>query len=277
MDGTLEVFPRRAEDDDEWGSGEVEANLYPKPRRSWHVKGLPRLLIRFSRWERRDGARRRSSRSELRWYDPEVSKGKERGDQHGQVHADASNFAEATTKAEVYHQIVSASEALFEDQRNWVCNLANAASLLWHGLKSLPSPSRSINWAGFYVLDARNRGQLILGPFHGKVACQTITIGKGVCGTAAGSGETQLVRNVHDFPGHIACDSDTKSSVSRRHKSRRQQLTVYREIVVPIVLNSTIVGVIDLDCEERDGFDEQDQQFLEEFAGLLARSCDWDR
>ena len=103
--------------------------------------------------------------------------------------------------------------ALVEGQRNWVCNLANAASLLWHLFHSLPSPSSFVNWAGFYVVDKLRPSQLILGPFQGKVACQTIAIGKGVCGTAAAKKETILLEDVENFPGHIACDSESKSEV----------------------------------------------------------------
>lgn len=128
-----------------------------------------------------------------------------------QVHADSSNFSAASTKEQVYTQILESAAALFQDQRNWVANLANASSLMWHGLKALPAPSCQVNWAGFYVLDKRDHSQLILGPFHGKVACQTIQIGRGVCGKAAQTGSTQLVTNVHDFEDHIACDSETNS------------------------------------------------------------------
>ena len=127
------------------------------------------------------------------------------------VHADSAKFDASSSKEEIYQQILAAAEALFIDQDNWVCNLANSASLLWHGLKTLPEPYSAINWAGFYVLDQRDKEQLILGPFHGKVACQVIKIGKGVCGVAAQCQETQLVQDVEQFPGHIACDSETKS------------------------------------------------------------------
>ena len=94
-------------------------------------------------------------------------------------------------------------------------NLANTASLLWHALHSLPAPSNQVNWAGFYVLDTSNtnRDQLILGPFQGKVACQTIAFGRGVCGTAAAKAETQLVPDVDAFPGHIACDGESRSEI----------------------------------------------------------------
>jgi len=98
-------------------------------------------------------------------------------------------------------------------------NLANTSSLLYHALHSLPSPSNATNWAGFYVLDrsasstSRKQQQLILGPFHGHVACQTIAVGRGVCGAAAASKVTQLVADVEQFPGHIACDSRSKSEI----------------------------------------------------------------
>ena len=139
---------------------------------------------------------------------------------------------------------------------------------------SLQGPSSAVNWAGFYVVDKKNAGQLILGPFQGKVACQTIEIGKGVCGTVAKTGETVLLEDVEKFPGHIACDSDSKS-----------------ELVVPIVFQGQVsrpwscsapcaqslqvMGVIDIDCAEFQGFDETDRGGLESLARVLAHSCDW--
>ena len=112
--------------------------------------------------------------------------------------------------------------------------------------------------AGFYVLDPSTPNQLILGPFNGKVGCQTIKFGKGVCGAAAEKMETQLVPDVDAFPGHIACDGDSKS-----------------EIVVPILVNGRVVAIIDIDCAEIGGFDEVDKRALEDLASLLARACDW--
>ncbi|KAI0406468.1 GAF domain-like protein [Xylaria palmicola] len=176
------------------------------------------------------------------------------------VHADASNFASGVTKEEAYEQVLLQAEGLFDGQRNWVCNLANTASLLWHAYKSLPSPSNQVNWAGFYTLDAQQtaKPQLILGPFQGKVACQTIVFGRGVCGAAAATQATQLVPDVDKFPDHIACDGDSKS-----------------EIVVPVVVAGRVVAIIDVDCAVLDGFDDVDKRYLERLAGLLARSCDW--
>lgn len=181
------------------------------------------------------------------------------------VHADASNFQEGVTKEQAYEQVLLQAEGLFDGQRNWVCNLANAASLLWHAYKSLPSPSSQVNWAGFYTLDTAapaSKPQLILGPFQGKVACQTIRFGRGVCGTSASTQSTQLVPDVEQFPGHIACDGDSKS-----------------EIVVPILVGEgdarRLVAIIDIDCAEVNGFDEVDKAALEKLADLLARGCDW--
>lgn len=120
---------------------------------------------------------------------------------------------------------------------------------------------------GFYVLDSSSSSpQLILGPFQGKVACQTIRFGRGVCGTAAETQTTQLIDDVEKFPGHIACDGDSKS-----------------EIVVPIVVENPETGekktvaIIDVDCASLNGFDAVDKANLEALAGLLAKSCDWQR
>ncbi|KAL8363116.1 hypothetical protein RB601_009073, partial [Gaeumannomyces tritici] len=186
------------------------------------------------------------------------------------VHADASNFAPGVTKDEAYRQVLEQAEALFDGQRNWVCNLSNTAALLWHAYKSLPAPSSAVNWAGFYTLDPRpgpgGRPRLILGPFQGKVACQTIAFGRGVCGAAAETRAAQLVPDVDTFPGHIACDSESRS-----------------EVVVPVVVvapedgggGGKVVAIIDVDCAEPGGFDDVDRVWLEKLAGLIARSCDW--
>lgn len=116
---------------------------------------------------------------------------------------------------------------------------------------------------GFYTLDPLSpTTRLILGPFQGKVACQTIAfapVARGVCGTAAATGETQLVPDVEAFPGHIACDGDSRS-----------------EIVVPIKAGGgRVVAIIDVDCAVVDGFDETDREWLEKLAGLLGEGCDW--
>ena len=123
-----------------------------------------------------------------------------------------------------------------------VANLANAAALLWHTLTD-------INWVGFYLLEG---DKLVLGPFQGKVACVEIPVGRGVCGTAVAENITQLVANVHAFPGHIACDSASNS-----------------EIVIPLRKNGEIVGVLDIDSPILDRFSEDDKTGLEFFADIL--------
>lgn len=114
---------------------------------------------------------------------------------------------------------------------------------------------------GFYTYDQQskpNKPQLILGPFQGKVACQTIAFSRGVCGAAAATQRTQLVPDVENFPGHIACDSESKS-----------------EIVVPIVVDGNTVAIIDVDCTVTNGFDEVDKAYLEKLAEFIGQSSDW--
>ncbi|KAI0575497.1 gaf domain nucleotide-binding protein [Pyrenophora tritici-repentis] len=177
------------------------------------------------------------------------------------VHADSSSFASGMSKKEVYAQVLEQARSLFDGQRNWERawnNFSNTASLLWHAYHSLPSPSSSVNWAGFYFTDPAKETRLLLGPFQGQVACQSIAFGRGVCGTAAKEAKTQLVEDVDKFPGHIACDGKSRS-----------------EIVVPVVQDGKVVAIIDIDCAELNGFTEEDQEALEELAELLSQSCDF--
>ncbi|KAF1972494.1 GAF domain-like protein [Bimuria novae-zelandiae CBS 107.79] len=174
------------------------------------------------------------------------------------VHADSSRFAAGMSTKEVYAQVLEQARTLFDGQRNWVCNFSNTAALLWHAYHSLPAPSNAVNWSGFYFTNPSNPRQLILGPFQGQVACQSIAYGRGVCGKAADTKVTQLVEDVEKFPGHIACDGASKS-----------------EIVVPIVKDGKVVAIIDIDCAELNGFTSEDQAALEELAQLLAESCDF--
>ena len=141
-----------------------------------------------------------------------------------------------------YQTLNAQLRALIGGVPHRVANLANAAALLYHTLDGL-------NWAGFYLL---NEDVLVLGPFQGRPACIEIPVGRGVCGTAVAEGKTQLVRDVHQFPGHIACDSASNA-----------------EIVVPIRAGGKIVGVLDLDSPHIGRFTEEDQAGLEEFARIL--------
>ena len=133
-------------------------------------------------------------------------------------------------------------KSIIENVPHKVANLANASALLWEHLQN-------INWAGFYLLE---KDALILGPFQGKVACIEIPVGRGVCGTAVRENKTQLVADVHQFPGHIACDCASNS-----------------EIVVPLRKNGHIIGVLDIDSPLFDRFTEDDREGLEQFAQIL--------
>ena len=132
--------------------------------------------------------------------------------------------------------------ALTSNVKYEISNLANASALIWQSMADL-------NWAGFYLM---HDGHLVLGPFQGKVACTTIEIGKGVCGTAVAHDKTQLAEDVHEFPGHIACDSASNS-----------------EIVIPIHKDGEIYGVLDVDSPVIARFTEEDKQGLEEFVREL--------
>ncbi len=150
---------------------------------------------------------------------------------------------DSADKREAWRQIAAAADALTEGEVDAVANMANVAALLFDSLPEL-------NWAGFY----RNvGGELVLGPFQGRAACIRIPFGKGVCGAAAATLEAQLVEDVEEFPGHIACDSVSRS-----------------ELVVPLVHGGELIGVIDLDSPEIGRFDEEDRAGCLELARRLA-------
>ena len=133
-------------------------------------------------------------------------------------------------------------QSLLEDCDNMISNLANASALIYQTMERL-------NWAGFYLLQ---EGVLCLGPFQGKVACTRIEVGRGVCGTAVKVDRTQLVCDVHQFPGHIACDSASQS-----------------EIVIPVHKGGSIWGVLDIDSPDIGRFSPEDQEGLEAFVKIL--------
>ncbi len=146
------------------------------------------------------------------------------------------------TKAELYAGLAEQGRSLLEGERDFIANAANLSSLLYH---SLPN----INWAGFYLL---KDDELVLGPFQGRPACVRIEVGKGVCGTAAKHRQTVVVADVHDFPGHIACDSESNS-----------------EIVVPLVKEGNLIGVLDLDSPKLSRFDDEDARGLNELVEIF--------
>jgi GAF domain-containing protein len=151
-------------------------------------------------------------------------------------------------RTERYALLRAQMKALLEGESDPVANLANASALL-NG--ALPD----INWVGFYLL---KNGELLLGPFQGKPACVHIAVGKGVCGTAVAQNAVQTVRDVHEFPGHIACDGDSAS-----------------ELVVPLRAGGKPVGVLDVDSPLPGRFDAEDARELEQIAAVIQTACGW--
>lgn len=146
------------------------------------------------------------------------------------------------TREEQYETVIKQLDALLTGESNVVANLANASALLNVFLQD-------INWVSFYVTEGN---QLVLGPFQGLPACVRIPFGRGVCGVAAETKTTQLVADVHQFPGHIACDAASNS-----------------EIVVPLIKNDEVIGVLDIDSPNKGRFDKIDQTYLEKFVETL--------
>ena len=146
-------------------------------------------------------------------------------------------------KSDMYRELVKSADALTSGESDGVANMSNIAALLWEFLPD-------VNWTGFYrVVD----GELVLGPFQGKAACIRIPFGRGVCGAAAQTGETQLVEDVHAFPGHIACDANSAS-----------------ELVVPVMRNGQVIAVVDLDSPSRGRFDDDDALGIESLVAVIA-------
>ena len=152
------------------------------------------------------------------------------------------NDIDSSDKNDFYGQLLMYVQALTDGEHDLIANTANISSLLYNMMEN-------VNWVGFYLYKEE---QLVLGPFQGGVACIRIPLGKGVCGTAASTLVTQLVQDVHQFPGHIACDSATNS-----------------EIVVPITQHGQLIGVLDLDSPVLNRFDETDQKYLEQVVDIL--------
>ena len=162
------------------------------------------------------------------------------------------NFSEIfkdQPKEKIYEQLYQMAEGLFYDERDMLANMGNLSSLLYFNLSN-------INWAGFYLY---KNDELVLGPFNGKVACTRIAMGRGVCGTAAAENITQIVEDVHQFPGHIACDSASNS-----------------EIVIPLFKDEKLLGVRDIDSFEKATFDTEDEKGLKKILELFIEKTDLD-
>ena len=147
------------------------------------------------------------------------------------------------SRQENYELVKKQLAALLDGEKNQIANLSNTSALLNQFLDR-------INWIGFYLMDENN--ELVLGPFQGLPACVRIPLGKGVCGTSAKTRETIRVEDVHQFPGHIACDAASNS-----------------EIVIPLIKDGELLGVLDIDSPEKNRFDELDQEQLEELTAIL--------
>ena len=150
-----------------------------------------------------------------------------------------------TSKPELYDQLAAQLSSLLAGERDLVANAANFSSFIFYALPDL-------NWAGFYFA---KDGELVLGPFQGQPACVRIKIGQGVCGAGAAKCDTVIVANVHEFPGHIACDSASNS-----------------EIVVPLMKDGRMIGVLDLDSPKLSRFDREDAAGLEQLVKILLSS-----
>jgi len=155
--------------------------------------------------------------------------------------------SEVVTKEDLYATLARQLRVLLAGEHDFIANAANCSALLYH---SLPD----VNWVGFYLY---KEGELVLGPFQGHPACVRIALGKGVCGTAAQLRQTVVVENVNEFPGHIACDSASKS-----------------EIVVALIKDGRLIGVLDVDSPSLARFDEEDAQGLNELADLLVAALE---
>ncbi|KAF4621370.1 hypothetical protein D9613_000315 [Agrocybe pediades] len=199
-------------------------------------------------------------------------------------HADSALVPESIkTKSEFWEHIFIQLQGLLEGQRHWVSNTANASSIIYNSLLSFPKffgrDDKAVNWCGFYIdskffpspqyegaILADDSNRLLLGPFCGKPACQFIPTApgkaRGVCSAAFVQKATVIVPDVDSYPGHIACDGETKS-----------------EIVVPLIHEVDgeveVLGVLDLDCLAPNGFDEDDKAGLEKIAKLIVDSCNW--
>lgn len=158
-----------------------------------------------------------------------------------------SQAKEADTNAGFYEQLAAQAEALLHGESDRIANAANLSALIYGALPN-------VNWAGFYFLDG---AELVVGPFQGKPACVRIPMGKGVCGTAAATRQTQVVADVNAFEGHIACDPDSRS-----------------EVVVPLVRDGQVIGVLDIDSPKPARFNDDDRAGLERLAAIYLANVD---
>lgn len=151
-------------------------------------------------------------------------------------------------KSEIYAELALQARGIFEGERDWLANAANLTALIFNGLED-------VNWAGFYLF---RDDELVLGPFQGRPACVRIALSKGVCGTAAVQRKTLVVEDVEKFPGHIACDTASRS-----------------ELVVPLIARGKLIGVLDIDAPIAARFDDEDRRGIEKLAALWIAASDF--
>ncbi|KAL0484063.1 GAF domain-containing protein [Acrasis kona] len=162
-------------------------------------------------------------------------------------------------KTKFYSSLIDQIKSLTDGESNLICNLANCASLFYMEYKKYPDQF-DVNWFGFYMVDKKKPSTLVLGPFMGNIACTRIPKGKGVCGTCMEKDETVIVKDVHEFPGHIACDSASNS-----------------EICVPVHNNKgDFACLIDVDSRSYSQFDDVDKCYLENVASIIQNRCEWE-
>ncbi|KAK8795748.1 hypothetical protein WA158_000404 [Blastocystis sp. Blastoise] len=168
------------------------------------------------------------------------------------------SFTWGEDKEIFYSKLVPWVKAIVENESDYVANLSNIAAAVYSAIKQSRGETGT-NWYGFYIMrQNKGKSQLVLGPFNGKIASRRINLENGVCGAAARTKKTQLVKDVHKFPGHIACDSNSNS-----------------ELVVPLFYNENVVGVMDMDSPLLGGWDETDQHYMEQIASIISTSCEW--
>ena len=158
----------------------------------------------------------------------------------------AAQAIDHTSKHEFYTELAGQLSALLDGERDAIANAANLSALVYEMVPDL-------NWAGFYFLQGPD--ELVLGPFQGRVACVRIAVGKGVCGAAVAQRQSMLVADVHEFPGHIACDAASRS-----------------ELVIPLFRDGNVFGVLDLDSPVPGRFDADDQQGFERLAAIYVEA-----
>eukprot|EP00004_Rigifila_ramosa_P004668 TRINITY_DN15155_c0_g1_i1.p1 TRINITY_DN15155_c0_g1~~TRINITY_DN15155_c0_g1_i1.p1 ORF type:complete len:206 (-),score=44.79 TRINITY_DN15155_c0_g1_i1:89-706(-) len=183
----------------------------------------------------------------------------------------------AASPKEWYAALLRQVEAVLEGERYWVSNLSNVSAIVYHALRERFGEAK-VNWCGFYVVDDVERELLVLGPFQGKLACMRIPFNRGVCGAAATQQRTVVVPNVHEFPGHIACDSASESELVVPMLIAHQEARFLAELVEPDSKKrkqQTVLGVFDLDSPTPNAWTDDDRVGIEAIVRATVQASDW--